>query len=171
MRDAYGRGNFGQSCLLARRLISSGTRFVEIEYGDWDFHHGIVDGFTEKGPEFDQAFSALITDLQKIGLLASTLVVLATEFGRKPGFSGDGRGHHPLCFSTVLAGAGIKGGYVYGASDALREKPATKPTSIGDFHATIGWAAGMQIEKEVIAPSGRPFTVGDKGKAIKEVFA
>jgi hypothetical protein len=104
-------------------------------------------------------------------LLKTTLVVVATEFGRKPEFTGGGRGHFPKVFSTVLAGAGVKRGYVYGASDDKGAEVAEKDVSVGDFHATIGWAAGLPLEQPAMSPSGRPFTVGNKGKPLAEVFA
>ena len=122
-------------------------------------------------PEFDQAFSTLIKDLDQRGMLDSTLVVVTTEFGRTPKFDGDGRSHHPLCFTTLLAGGGVKGGYVHGKSDELGLRPASDPVSIGQFHATIGWAAGLAIEKPALAPCGRPFTIGNGAKPLHQVFA
>lgn len=171
LRDGYGRSKFGQGCLLARRLVEAGVRFVEVTSGGWDMHANLEDSMTERGGEFDQAFAALLGDLDARGLLKSTLVVVATEFGRKPEFNGGGRGHYPKVFSTVLAGAGVKRGYVHGASDDLGADVADKDMTVGSFHATIGWAAGLPIEKEVIAPNGRPFTVGNKAKPALEVFA
>lgn len=171
MRDGYGRSKFGQGCLLARRLVEAGVRFVEVTSGGWDMHANLEDSMEERGGDFDQAFAALLGDLEARGLLKSTLVVVATEFGRKPEFTGGGRGHYPKVFSTVLAGAGVKRGFVYGASDARGAEPADKDLSVPGFHATIGWAAGMLLEKEVIAPNGRPFTVGNKAKPALEVFA
>ena len=125
----------------------------------------------EPAPVFDQAYFALLTDLNRSGLLDSTLVVFTTEFGRKPDFDGNGRGHHPLCFSTVLAGGGVKPGYVHGKSDARGHDVDTDRVSVAAFHATIGWSAGLPIEKEAITLSGRPFTVGDSESPIPEVFA
>lgn len=171
LRDSYGRSKFGQGCLLARRLVQGGVRFVEVTSGGWDMHTGLDDRMEELGGEFDQAFAALLGDLDARGLLQSTLVVVATEFGRKPEFTGGGRGHYPKVFSTVLAGAGVKRGYVYGASDAKGADVADKDVSVGDFHATIGWAAGLPIDQPAMSPSGRPFTVGNKGKPLAEVFA
>jgi len=171
MRDAYGRSKFGQGCLLARRLVESGVRFVEVASNGWDMHTGLEERMEKLGTEFDQGFAALIGDLDARGLLKSTLVVVATEFGRKPDFSGDGRGHYPKVFSTVLAGAGVKRGYVHGASDTLGAEVAEADMTVGAFHATIGWAAGLPIEKEVVAPNGRPFTVGNKAKPVLEVFS
>ena len=101
-RSAYGDNSFGQGCLLARRLVDSGVRFVEVRQEGWDHHKALADEMGEVAPVFDQAFTTLITDLKQRGMLDSTLVVVATEFGRKPAFSGDGRSHHPICFSTCL---------------------------------------------------------------------
>ncbi len=171
LRDSYGRNRFGQGCLLARRLVESGVRFVEVHSGGWDMHKELEDAMEDRGGEFDRAFAALVADLDARGLLESTLVAVTTEFGRKPSFEGNGRGHHPLAFSTVLAGGGAKRGFVYGSSDEKGYKAADNPTSPGDFHATIAWAAGMPIEKEVVSASGRPFTVGNKGKPALGVFA
>jgi uncharacterized protein (DUF1501 family) len=170
-REKYGRTKFGQGCLLARRLVESGVRFVEVQSGGWDMHKQLADGMEDRGGEFDRTFAALVADLDARGLLDSTLVAVTTEFGRKPSFDGGGRGHHPIAFSTVLAGGGVKRGYVHGASDATGYEPADKPMSVGSFHATIAWAAGLPIEQEVITPSGRPMTVGNKGKAAMGVFA
>ena len=171
LRDDYGRNKFGQGCLLARRLVQAGVRFIEVESGGWDMHDNLEDRMEDKGTEFDSAFAALVADLDAQGLLDSTLVAVTTEFGRKPNFDGDGRGHHPICFSTVLAGGGVKRGHVHGASNANGYEPSDKPMTIGSFHATIGHAAGLPLEKEVISPSGRPFTVGNKAKPALEVFA
>lgn len=170
-RERYGQGKFGQGCLLARRLVASGVRFIEVAHDGWDVHKNLEADMDELCPEFDQAFTALIVDLEARGMLDSTLVVVATEFGRKPKFDGNGRGHYPICFSTVLAGGGVKGGFVYGESDAIGAQ-GDKPVSIGDFHATIGWAAGFPLQQPAKTASGRPFQVGgSKAKPIMEVFA
>ena len=171
MRDKYGRNKFGQGCLLARRLIENGVRFVEVSSGGWDMHKQLADSMEDRGGEFDRTFAALVSDLDARGLLDSTLVAVTTEFGRKPSFDGGGRGHHPLSFSTVLAGGGVKRGYVHGASDATGYEPADKPMTVGSFHATIGWAAGLPLEQEIMTPSGRPMSVGNKGKPGMGVFA
>jgi hypothetical protein len=171
LREAYGKSKFGQGCLLARRLAESGVRFIEVVSGGWDMHTGLEERMTEVGGQFDQAFAALIGDLDARGLLKSTLVVVATEFGRKPDFNGNGRGHYPKVFSTVVAGAGIKRGYVHGSSDDLGADVEDKDMTVGSFHATIAWAAGLPIEQVVTAPNGRPFTIGNKGVPASEVFA
>ena len=170
-RDAYGHNKFGQGCLLARRLVENGVRCIEVESGGWDMHKDISGGMEKVGAEFDQAFAALIADLGQRGLLEHTLVAVTTEFGRKPEFDGSGRGHHPKGFSCVLAGAGVKRGVVHGATDARGYEPTSNPVTVGDLHATIGHALGLPLEEPVISPSGRPFTIGNKGKVIAEVFA
>ena len=171
VRDSYGRTKFGQGCLLARRLVENGVRFVEVQSGGWDMHKQLADGMEERGGEFDRTFAALVSDLDSRGLLDSTLVAVTTEFGRKPSFDGGGRGHHPLVFSTALAGGGVKRGYVHGKSDEKAYEPDDKPMTVGSFHATIAYAAGLPIEQEMITPSGRPMTVGNKGKPAMEIFA
>ncbi len=171
MREKYGRTKFGQGCLLARRLVENGVRFVEVQSGGWDMHKQLEDSMEDRGAEFDHVFAALIEDLDSRGLLDSTLVAVTTEFGRKPSFEGGGRGHHPIAFSTALAGGGVKRGFAYGSSDAKGYAPASNPMTVGDFHATIAYAAGLPIEKDFMTPSGRPMTVGNKGKAAMGVFA
>ena len=101
----------------------------------------------------------------------NSIEVVATEFGRKPDFNGDGRSHHPACFSTILAGGGVKGGYVRGKSDKLGYYVDGDGVSVGSFHATIGYAAGMNLEQPAISPSGRPMTLGDKEHPVMELFA
>ncbi len=171
LREKYGKNRFGQGCLLARRLVEGGVRYVEVVSGGWDMHKDIEGGMEDRGAEFDTAFAALIADLDSRGLLDSTMVVVATEFGRKPQFDGSGRGHHPLVFSCVLAGGGAKRGYVHGSSDDTGGHVKSDPVTVGDLHATVARACGLPIEKSVVSPSGRPFTVGNKGKPVNAVFA
>ena len=170
-RAAYGDNSFGQGCLLARRLVESGVRFVEVKHDGWDHHKALADEMADVAPVFDQAFATLITDLEQRGMLDSTLVVVATEFGRKPDYKGDGRSHHPVCFSTALAGGGAKAGFVYGKSDDAGFYVDENAVSIGAFHASIAYASGMEIEKPAMSPSGRPMTVGDGEKPVLELFA
>ena len=171
MRQKYGMSKFGQGCLLARRLVETGVRFVEVATEGWDMHNNLQSEMEDLSPPFDQAFAALISDLDDRGMLDSTLVVLATEFGRKPQYSGNGRGHYPICYSSVLAGGGVKRGFVYGASDKAGAYP-DKPVTVNDLHATIGWAAGLPLKKEVLSPSGRPFFVGgSRAKPVAELFS
>ncbi|MFM8905906.1 MAG: DUF1501 domain-containing protein, partial [Verrucomicrobiota bacterium] len=151
VRAKYGADKFAQGCLLARRLVEHGVRFVEVRSGGWDMHATLEDKMEDVGAEFDAAFAALVEDLESKGLLDTTLVAVSTEFGRKPNFEGGGRGHHPIVFSSVLAGGGVKGGYAYGASDDKGHSVKSNPVTPGDLHATIGWAAGLPLGDEVIS--------------------
>lgn len=172
LKEKYGKNKFGQGCLLARRLVEKGIRYIEVAKGGWDMHNNIDDGLDEHGAELDQALAALLEDLKERGLLESTLVVLCSEFGRGPKINGNGgRDHHPKVFSTLLAGGGIRGGYIHGSSDKEGVAVADKQASPQDFLSTIGWSLGLPIDEVVMSPSNRPFTVGDKGKAIMELFA
>ncbi len=171
IREKYGVNKFGQGCLLARRLVETGVRFVEVATDGWDMHNNLQGEMEDISPSFDQAYAALISDLDNRGLLDSTLVVLATEFGRKPNFNGNGRGHYPICFSSVLAGGGVKRGFVYGSSDKEGAYP-DDPVTVHDLHATIGWAAGLPLKKVFQSDSGRPFVVGGtKAKPVLPIFA
>lgn len=171
LRENYGRNRFGQGCLLARRLIEGGVRYVEVESGGWDMHKDIEGGMEDRGAEFDTAFAALISDLDARGLLDSTMVVVATEFGRKPDFDGSGRGHHPLVFSCVLAGGGAKRGHVHGASDDAGGRVKSDPVTVGELHASVAHACGIHVEEIAMSPSGRPFTIGNKAKPVSGLFA
>ena len=170
-RGRYGDSKFGQGCLLARRLVEAGIRFIEVTSDGWDMHQDIKGDMEEVCPDFDQGFAALISDLQERGLLDSTLVVLATEFGRKPKFEGKGRGHYPTAFTVGLAGAGVKQGFAFGDSGENCDDP-DMPVTIGDFHATIAHAAGLPREEPFTTSTGRPFHIGgEKAKVITELFA
>ena len=172
VRDRYGDSKIGLGCLLARRLVESGVRCVEVEFGGWDMHRDVFEEMDEKGPQLDRAMAALLDDLEQRGLLASTLVVLATEFGRTPRINVNaGRDHHPGVFSCVLAGAGVQGGAVYGQSDERGFRPDKDPVSVVDFNTTIAAACGLPYEKEFHAPNGRPFKIGGGGKPISAVLA
>lgn len=172
LRDKYGKNSFGQGCLLARRLVQHGVRFVEVQLGGWDMHNYIDDAMTKTGTVMDLAFATLIEDLKAHGLLDSTLVVMGSEFGRTPTVNeNSGRDHYPKVYSTVFAGGGVKGGYVHGSSDKDGREVADKQVTVQDYIATIGAAMGLPISEVVLSPSGRPFTIGDKGKAVTEIFA
>jgi hypothetical protein len=171
---AYGTHTFGKGCLLARRLVESGVRFIEVEDAhNWDTHNDQIKSMENMTPPTDQTMAALLEDLHQRGLLASTLVVMATEFGRTPQISNvtAGRGHHPGVFTWWLAGAGVKGGYVHGKSDETGEHVAEKPVTMQDCNATIAQAMGIDLQKVEHSPSGRPFTVADKGRPVVELFA
>ena len=170
---AYGTDKFSKGVLLSRRLVEHGVRFIEVQLGGFDWHSDNFTKADEKLPILDQAYAALLTDLEQRGLLESTLVVIATEFGRTPKIDDDsGRNHFPKAFSFALAGAGIKGGTVYGKTDETASNVITKKTSPADFNATIASAMGLPFDQVVFSPSNRPFKMGGKeGQPIKEVLA
>ncbi len=171
VRDRYGSSSIGQGALLARRLIQSGVRFVEVHYGGWDMHNNVADGMANKGTEMDQAVGSLIRDLASSGLLDETLIVLTSEFGRSPGINVNaGRDHHPAAFSYLLAGAGIKGGAVYGKSDDRGHGVDEDPVGLTDFNSTITVACGLDPFKQHFAPNGRPFKIGGGGDPIYDIL-
>src|SRR5580765_3608755 len=153
LRDEYGRNAAGQRMLLARRLVEAGVRFVSLTYGGWDHHDNIRNGVTNQMPNFDQAYAALIRDLEHSGMLDSTLVLLTTEFGRTPKINGTaGRDHYPKVFSIVMAGGGIKRGQVYGSSDPTGGEPDENPLTVPDFAHTVYHQMGIDPEKNLLAP-------------------
>lgn len=168
----YGDSQFAKGCLLARRLVEKGVRSVEVELGGFDWHDDNFPQAANKLPILDQAVSALLIDLKAKGLLDSTLVVLATEFGRSPQVTPEGgRNHFPKAFSTLLAGGGIKGGMVYGETDATGSSIVKDPVSAADFNATIGHAMGLKYDETIYSASKRPFKMaGRKGAVINQVF-
>jgi hypothetical protein len=159
-RKMYGFGGketeaLGKQCLLARRLLERGVRFVQIYHGgsgaDWDAHASLESNYQKRAQEYDQPVAALVKDLDARGLLHDTLVMGVTEFGRTPVSQGTGktagRDHHPSCFTCWLAGAGLKPGLAYGASDELGFKPAENPVTVYDLHATTLHLLGLDHEK------------------------
>lgn len=172
IQEAYGNNPLGQGCLLARRLVQAGARFVEVNYGGWDMHQDLYTSLTEKAAILDTALGNLLRDLHSKGLLEETLVVLTTEFGRKPKLNVNaGRDHHPGAFCSLLAGAGIRGGQVYGASDSKGFSVAKDHVSVSDFNRTIAAAAGLPLDAERFAPNGRPFKIGGDGDPVKALLA
>lgn len=171
-REKYGRTQFGSGALLARRLVQSGVRFVEVQTGGWDMHNNIDTALGTTAAGMDKVFAALIEDLAANGLLESTLVCMGSEFGRTPDINeNDGRDHYPLAYSTVFAGGGVKGGFIYGSTDKDGRRVADRQVSPQDFQATIGHAMGLPVDEVVMSPSNRPFTVGDKGVPVVDIFA
>ncbi len=170
-RAAYGADNFGQGCLLARRLIEHGIRHVEVGLGGWDMHQDIYSRLPEKAAVLDQALSTLIADLERRGLLEDTLVVLTSEFGRTPDINQNGgRDHYPKAFTSVLWGGGVKGGYVHGKTDKGIEVTES-PVSVPDLNATIAYALGLPLDTVIYSPTKRPFTIADKGRPLTQLFA
>lgn len=171
IRDEYGRNTAGARMLLARRLVEAGVRFVTLTYGSWDYHDSIAAGMSSQLPAFDQGFAALIRDLDRRKLLDSTMVVVASEFGRTPKINGTGgRDHWPKVFSVVMAGGGIKKGFVYGSSDATASEPQDKPLSIEDWATTIYQCIGIVADKELLAPGPRPVEIVKDGEVIRELL-
>ena len=168
----YGKDEFSKGCLLAARLVEKGVKFIRVNSGGWDHHDQIYDKFPAKARNIDHGMSALLEHLQLKGLLKDTLVVLASEFGRGPKVNQTkGRDHQPKGFTCLLAGAGIQGGNVYGKITSDGKDVAENPVEVDDFNATIAWAMGLDLEHEEKSPSGRPFKVANKGKALTQLFS
>ncbi len=173
-RDAYGNNAFGQGCLLARRLVEHGVRYVEVNLGGWDTHYDNFTAVEARCQVLDRAYANLLIELEAKGLLPSTIVALSSEFGRSPNIVAEhnnGRDHHPSAFSSLLAGGGIKGGVVHGSTDSKGNRVKKGKVSIEDFNATIAHGLGLDVSAVLHSPSGRPFQVAHKGKPVKELFA
>lgn len=171
VRDEYGRNAAGQRMLMARRLVGAGVRFVSLTYGGWDMHNGITAGMRGQMPPLDQALATLIRDLDRTGLLKTTLVMVSSEFGRTPKINATaGRDHWPKVFSVMLAGGGIKGGLIYGTSNATASEPEEDPVEPGDLATTIYHQLGIVADKELMAPGDRPIEIIDGGKLIRELL-
>ena len=172
VRDEYGRGTAGARMLLARRLVQAGVRLVNLTYGGWDMHNNIVGGFRGQMPEFDKAFSTLIRDLERTGLLKETLVMVSSEFGRTPKINGNsGRDHWPKVFSVVLAGGGVKSGYIYGSSNSTASEPEEKPLGPENLFTTVYNCLGIVADKELMAPGDRPIEIVNGGEVVKDLLA
>ena len=172
LKDEYGRNDAGQRLLMARRLVEAGVRLVSVTYGGWDHHDNVKGAMTGQVPKFDQAFARLIRDLSDRGLLDSTLVMVTSEFGRTPKINNTaGRDHWPKVFSIVMAGGGLKKGMVYGSSDALAAEPENDPMTVENLATTVYHQLGINADKELMAPGGRPIEIVDGGKVINEIIA
>ena len=170
-RDEYGRNEFGQSALLARRLVENGVRFVTINYGGWDHHGEIFKGLDKKLPEFDHGYSALINDLDQRGLLEDTLVLTMGEFGRTPKVNDKaGRDHWGRAGSMLWAGAGVARGHVIGATDKNGAFVTDRPVRPADVAWTVYESLGIDPAKELLTPEGRPVTILAEGATVSELF-
>ncbi len=177
VRDRYGRHKLGQSLLLARRLVESGVRFINVndqevngQDANWDSHEKIFPRHQQLLEPADQGFSALIEDLDQRGLLQSTLVVAMGEFGRTPKVNANaGRDHWPNCYHVLIAGGGVNAGSTYGSSDNIGAYPDSDPVTPADLAATIFWRFGVDHHQEIKDGFGRPFRLSD-GKPIAELF-
>ena len=184
IRDRYGRTRFGQSCLLARRLIERGVRFVTVNMFEtvfneitWDIHGSApfspIECYKNQvGPNFDTAYSALIEDLRNRGMLENTMVLAFGEFGRTPKINpAGGRDHHPACWTVLFAGGAIKGGRVVGASDEIGYAPKDRPVTTAEIAATVYHGLGIDLATELPGPQGRPIRLADHGvEPITELF-
>lgn len=179
LRDTYGRNRVGQGMLLARRLVEAGVRFVTIQgYVDtgiyaWDHHWGIFPHLDKQLPIYDNSYSALLNDLDDRGMLDTTLVITAGEFGRTPTFNkdkrGPGRDHWASCFSLTMGGGGVKTGRVIGASDKHGAVPTERPVSIADFAATVYHVLGLDPNAQVVA-QGRRMKMLPEGSPVRELL-
>jgi uncharacterized protein (DUF1501 family) len=176
-RAAYGNTPTGKQLLIARRLAERGVRFVQVWHDGWDHHQDLHEKLTKKAHEIDQPLAALMADLKQRGMLDSTLVVWGGEFGRKPtkdrnGYDNPGRDHNSRGFSTWMAGGGIKGGVIHGATDQFGSEAVKDPVDIHDLHATILAALGMDHKKLTYRFNGRDFRLTDvAGNVITPIMA
>ena len=174
-RDEYGSTPFANGCLLARRLVEHGVRYIHINYGAgqvWDDHKDINKNLKARCPDMDRAAAALIRDLKRRGLLDQTIVVWGGEFGRTPvSESGTGRDHDPYGFTMWVAGGGFKGGLAYGSTDDFGFKAVEKRVSIHDLHATMLYALGIDHTRLTYRYAGRDFRLTDVyGEVVKDLL-
>jgi uncharacterized protein (DUF1501 family) len=171
VRDAYGRSSFGQGCLMARRLIEAGVTFVEVQSTGWDTHGNELATLKKLIPPVDQGTAALLADLKARGRLENTLVIWTGEFGRMPRINlTAGRDHYPAAFNMALAGCGVKGGQVIGATDRLGVEVVERPVLVQDLFCTFCKALGINPRKENQSNVGRPIRIVEGGKTVEEVF-
>jgi hypothetical protein len=182
LRDTYGRNNWGQSTLLARRLVEAGSTFVTVHFGGWDHHWNLQEGMERYLPMVDSAVSALFQDLQERGLLDQVLVVLCGEFSRTPRMNDGGNGGPPRSMGTpgrdhwgnsmfcLMGGGGLRSGQVVGSTDRLGTRPHTRPLTPANIHATIYHVLGIDPTLQLLDPSGRPVNVLDDPAPIQELL-
>ncbi|MBL9094371.1 MAG: DUF1501 domain-containing protein [Planctomycetaceae bacterium] len=172
-RRLYGTGWFADGCLVARRLVERGVRYIHLEVGNWDHHDKIGTNIRKSAAEIDRPLRALLVDLKRRGLLADTLVVWSGEFGRTPvSENGDGRDHNPFGFTAWLAGGGVRGGFTYGATDDFGFKAVENRVGVHDLHATMLHLLGLDHERLTYRHSGRDFRLTDvHGRVVREILA
>lgn len=167
-RAKYGNTDAGPRFLLARRLVEAGVRFVTVSYGGWDMHAGIENAMRRQAPGLDSALAGLIRDLDDRGLLDSTIVLVTSEFGRTPKINASaGRDHFPRVFSLAVAGGGFKKGQVFGSSNSTASEPEENPVRVEDVLTTVYHQLGINADKELMAPGGRPIEIIDDGEVVK----
>ena len=168
----YGSSAFGRGCLLAKRLVETGVRFVQVNRGGFDNHSNVFEAMQNHGEAMDAGLASLIEDLAATGMLSKTLILMAGEFGRTPKINKDtGRDHWPNVFSVFMAGGGIAGGAVVGSSDADGAYPNERPVQVPDIHATVCHALGIDPNEEVMTPLQRPIKLVDNGTPVHELFS
>jgi uncharacterized protein (DUF1501 family) len=175
-REAYGEGHFANGCLLARRLVERGVRFVQVYYGNgqpWDTHSGHDEKVRTLCQDIDQPIAALLTDLKQRGLLDDTLVVWGGEFGRTPtSENGNGRDHNHHGFTMWMAGGGVRGGMAYGETDEFGFKATVDKMHVHDLHATLLHLLGLDHERLTFRHAGRDFRLTDVyGRVVREIIA
>ncbi|HXD86987.1 MAG TPA: DUF1501 domain-containing protein, partial [Urbifossiella sp.] len=182
LRDRYGRGSWGQSTLLARRLVEAGSTFVTVHFGGWDHHWDLKAGYENYLPKVDAAVATLFEDLDDRGLLETTLVVLCGEFGRTPKMNDGGNGGAPMSKGTpgrdhwgnamfcLMGGGGVKGGQIVGSTDRLGQRPHTRAVTPSNIHATIYQVLGIDPKLQLLEPTGRPVNVLDDPEPISELL-
>jgi len=182
LRDRYGRNTWGQSVLLARRLVEAGSTFVTVHFGGWDHHWDLQKGYETLLPQVDAAVATLFEDLADRGLLDTTLVVLCGEFSRTPKMNDGGNGGPPLSMGTpgrdhwghamfcLMGGGGVKGGQIVGSTDRLGQVPLTRAVTPSNIHATIYHVLGIDPKLQLLDPSGRPVNVLDDPEPIRELL-
>ncbi len=169
IRARYGKNRFGEGCLMARRLIEAGVKYVEVGLEGWDTHFENNDQIRKLCGLLDPGMTTLITDLEERGLLDETLVVWMGEFGRTPKFKGKGRDHYAKAWTTMLMGAGVQGGQVIGRTDSVGAIVEDRPVSVQDFMSTLCTLLGIDYEKEYVLPDNRPVKFVDKEPKLLEV--
>jgi hypothetical protein len=182
LRDFYGRHSWGQSCLLARRLVEAGSTFVTVHFGGWDHHWDLKKGMENYLPKVDDCVDALFRDLDDRGMLDSTLVILCGEFSRTPKMNDGGNGGAPMSMGTpgrdhwgdamfcLMGGGGVKGGQVIGSTDRLGQRPKDRPLTPCNIHSTIYQVLGIDPKLQLLDPSGRPVNILDDPTPISELL-
>ena len=172
IRNEYGQNEAGQRMLMARRLVESGVRLVSLTYSGWDMHVNVADGMKRSLPNFDKAYAALITDLDRRGMLDKTLVMVSSEFGRTPKINKTaGRDHWPKVFSVAFAGGGFKRGYIHGSSDPTGSEPAEDGLTVENMATTVYRCLGINADKRLMAPGNRPIDIVRGGSVVTDLLA
>lgn len=172
LKKAYGENDFGKGCLMARRLVETGVKFVEVTLDGWDTHQDNFTRVSNLCKKLDPAFSTLVQDLSQRGLLDKTLVLCMGEFGRTPNINGnEGRDHYPDAFACAIAGGGIRGGRVYGETNDDGNQIVSNPVTPGNLFATLSHRLGIDYNKVIHSPQGRPLKYVNEGSVIEELVS